>query len=313
MNASNSDIGKAETLSRESARLGVLKITVLTLLSNIALAAIKGITGILAGSTALISDAVNSASDVFFGIVVVLGVRLAGKEADDKHPYGYERFESLVTMLIGVVVTLVGLFIGFDGIQKIWQGARYGLEAPDPAALWVAAGVIAFKSFMYLFTKARSKKYRSDVLAAAAADHGADALATFGVFIGIAAAQLGVPIADPIASLLIAVLVIKTGVEIIIGAVGQVTDKSAGTDTDEKIRSIALDRKEPVGVDKIMTRIFGDRIYVDIEICLPGDYTLDKAHSIAEQIHLDVEAGIPEVKDCMVHVNPSEACAAGKE
>jgi len=302
---SNSDLGQVAVICRETSRRGVLRLTFLTLLSNIALTAIKGIAGVLAGSAALISDAANSASDVFYGIIVMVGVRLAGREADDKHPYGYERFESLVTMLLGAVVVLAGLFIGWDGIQKIWQGANYGLEAPDPAALWVAAAVIVFKVFMYLFTKTRAKKYKSDVLAAAAADHGSDALATSGVFIGIATAQMGIPIMDPIASLVIAALIIKTGIGIIGNAVGQVTDRSAGPEIDKKIREVILEHAEVTSIDKIMSRVFGDRIYVDIEISLPGDFSITKAHDIAECIHLDVEERIPEVKHCMVHINPS--------
>jgi len=303
--SSKADIGKTARICREVSRRGVLRITFFTLLSNIALAAIKGIAGILAGSHALISDAINSASDVFFGIIVVIGVRIAGKEADETHPYGYERFESLVTMFIGVVVTLVGVFIGYEGLRKIIYSFGSSLEAPDPTALWVAAGAIAFKLFMFLFTRSRAKKYHSDVLAAAAADHGADILATSGVFLGIAVSQLGVPILDPIVSLIIAALIINTGIGIIRKAIGQVTDKSAGSEVDEQIRSIILERPEVIEIDKIMSRVFGDRIYVDIEIRLPREFTLERAHDTAEWIHLEVEKQIPEVKDCMVHVNPS--------
>ncbi|MCL2525909.1 MAG: cation diffusion facilitator family transporter [Coriobacteriia bacterium] len=301
-----SDFGHTERLSREVALRGVMRITLFTLISNIFLTAIKGIAGVLAGSAALISDAANSASDVFYGIIVMLGVRIASREADEKHPYGYERFESLVSMFLGAVVTLAGLFIGFDGLQKVWQGATYGIEAPNPAALWVAALVIAFKTFMYLFTRARAKKYRSDILAAAAADHGSDVLATSGVFIGIAAAQVGWPIMDPIASLVIAVLIIRTGISIIHKAVGQVTDQSAGADFDQRVHDIICEHKEVTSVDMIQSRVFGDRIYVDVEISLPCDYTICAAHSIGDEIHNEIEARIPEVKHCMVHINPSE-------
>ncbi|MCL2379530.1 MAG: cation diffusion facilitator family transporter [Coriobacteriia bacterium] len=304
--SAKSGVGQTELLCRETARRGVLRITFLTLLSNIALTALKGVAGLLAGSAALLSDAVNSAADVFYGIIVLLGVRLAGREADEKHPYGYERFESLVTMLLGAVVTLTGAFIAFDGVQKVWQGANYGLEAPHPAALWVAAIVIAFKIFMTLFTRNRAKRYQSDVLAAAAADHWSDVLATSAVFIGIATAQLGMPIMDPIASLIIAAIIIKTGISIIIGAAGQVTDKSAGIDVELKIRAIIAQYDQVASIDKILTRIFGDRIYVDVEISLPRDYTLDEAHKIGTAIHDDIEDQMSQVKHCMVHINPSK-------
>jgi len=200
---------------------------------------------------------------------------------------------------------LAGLFIGWDGIQKVWQGANYGLEAPDSAALWVAAGVIVFKVFMTIFTKLRAKKYKSDVLAAAAADHGSDALATSGVFIGIAAAQVGFPLMDPVASLVIAALILKTGIGIIINAVGQITDKSAGPEIEDTIRAVILEHDQVVSVDKLLTRVFGDRIYVDVEISLPGEYSITDAHAIGDTIHHDVENQLPEVKHCMVHINPA--------
>jgi cation diffusion facilitator family transporter len=291
---------------RKAARRGVVRITGFTLASNVVLTIVKGVAGIFSGSAALVSDAANSASDVLYGIIVLVGVRFAGREADAKHPYGYERFESLVSMFIGAIVTLTGLFIGFDGLQKVWLGATYGIDAPDPIVLWVAAAAIAFKVFMYLFTKSRAKKYGSDVLAAAAADHGSDALATGGVFIGIATAQLGIPIMDPLASLVIAALILRTGIDIIAKSVAQLTDQSAGPEFDQEIREIILAHKEVVRVDKIMSRVFGDRIYLDIEIRLPGDYTLDRAHDIATKIHFEIEESIPKVKHCMVHINPSE-------
>ena len=311
--ASPVDFGKTDLISREIALRGVLRITFFTLLSNIVLAAVKGIAGFLTGSAALISDAANSASDVVYGIIVMLGVRIAARDADDKHPYGYERFESLVAMFLGAVVTLTGLFIGYDAIQKVWQGATYGIEAPHPAALWVAAVVIAFKSFMFFFTKARARKYRSDILAAAAADHGSDVLATSAVFIGIAAAQMGVPIMDPIAGIIIAVLIVRTGIGIIGKAVGQVTDKSAGPEIDDQIRAIIADHPEVTSIDSIMSRVFGDRIYVDVEISMPGDFTLCEAHDIAECVHLDIKSALPLVKDCMVHVNPSTSPPCGEK
>ncbi|MCL2024200.1 MAG: cation diffusion facilitator family transporter [Coriobacteriia bacterium] len=294
--------------NRESARRGVLRITLFTLISNIFLTAIKGITGVLAGSSALISDAANSASDVVFGIVVMMGVKLAGREADADHPYGHERFESLATMFLGAIVTFAGLSIGFAALQKIYVGwlGHEMLEAPDAVALWVAAGVIVFKAGMYTFTRVRARLYQSDVLRAAAADHGADVLGTAGVFIGIAAARMGMPIMDPVASVVIAALIIKTGIDILRGSIDQVTDHSAGVQIESEIRDIIESHNEVVSIDKVRTRVFGDRVFCDVEISLPGDYTLTTAHAIAESIHDDIEHRHERVKHCMVHVNPAE-------
>ena len=300
------DIGQTAVIDREAARRGVLRITLFTLLSNVVLAALKGVTGVLAGSSALISDAANSASDVVYGVIVMIGVRLAGREADTDHPYGHERFESVVSMFLGAIVATAGVSIGYDAIRKVIEGTRGGgLTAPDPAALWVAAGVIAFKTGMFVFTRARAMRHQSDVLRAMAADHGSDILGTAGGFVGIAAAQLGIPIMDPIAGLVISVLILKTGVEIFTRAIGQMTDRSAGDELEADIRAIIADGDRAVGTDKVQTRVFGDRVYADVEISLPGDYTLDAAHEIAEHIHHDIERQLPQVKHCMVHINPS--------
>jgi cation diffusion facilitator family transporter len=302
----SSSIGSVEQLSREEARRGVLRITLFTLLSNIGLAAAKEVTGVMAGSAALVSDAANSASDVVYGIVVMIGVRLAGREADEDHPYGHERFESVVAMFLGAVVAVAGLSIGFEGVRKIWEGANAGLTAPEPAALWVAAAVIVFKSAMFLFTRSRAMRYKSDILAAGAADHGSDVLGTFGGFVGIVAARLGAPIMDPVASLVIACLILKTGIEIFSNAIGQMTDRSAGASLEKDIRAVIAENSAVLSIDKVLTRVFGDRVYVDVEIGLPGDLSLEAAHDIAEAIHDEIEALLPQVKHCMVHVNPAQ-------
>ena len=302
---SNCNSGSQPALfCRESAHRGVVRLTIFTVIYNIGLVLVKAITGIVAGSAALISDAAMSTSDVLYGIGVIIGVRLSGRKADEKHPYGYERFESLTTLFLGIAILVTGLLIGYDGALRVWQGLNYEIEAPTTLALWVAAGLVACKVFMHFFTKARAKKYRSDVLTAMAADHGTDALATSGVFVAIAAAQLGFPIMDPIASIVIAGFIVKTGISIIRMAVWKITDRSADPEVEGKIRNIIAGHDEILNTDKVLTRIFGDRIYVDVEIRLPGNYSLHDAHEVGVRIHNEVEEQIPDVKHCTVHINP---------
>ena len=295
---------------REEAHRGVVRLTTFTVIYNIGLVTIKAVTGIVAGSAALISDAAMSTSDVLYGIGVIIGVRLSGRKADEKHPYGYERFESLTTLFLGIAILVTGLLIGYDGILRVWQSLNYEIEAPTTLALWVAAGLVACKVFMHFFTKVRAKKYRSDVLTAMAADHGTDALATSGVFVAIAAAQLGFPIMDPIASIVIAGFIVKTGIDITKMAVWKITDRSADPEVVEEVRSIISRHDEVLNIDEVLTRVFGDRIYTDIAIRLPGDYSLSDAHEIGARIHHEVEEQIPDIKHCNVHINPCKATPA---
>jgi cation diffusion facilitator family transporter len=293
-------------MNRDEVRRRVLRVTLATMIANIGLAALKGAVGWLAGSAALLSDAANSASDVVHEIIVMIGVRLAAREADDDHPYGHERFESVVSIILGVIVFLTGASIGIEGLRKVWEGLSGSahLEAPEPVALWVAAGVIVFKGALFLFTRRQAHTLRSDVLRAAAADHGADVLGTLGGLIGIAGARLGLPIMDPLACLVIAAFILRTGVGIFATAVGQMTDKSGGEALDAQLHAIIAQDSAVVRVDRLHTRLFGDRIYVDVEIALPGTLLLDEAHEIAERVHETIEAQCLDVKHCMVHVNP---------
>lgn len=277
-----------------------------TLFANVFLSLLKLIVGIIASSAALIADAANSISDVVSTIVVMIGVKLAGRKSDKVHPYGHERFESVAALILSAFVFVTGLLIGYNGVLKTIQGTAGDIVIPGGVALIAAIITMVLKEVMYWYTRAAAKKADSGSLMAVAWDHRSDVLSSAGAFIGILGARIGLPVLDPIASIVISLLILRVAINIFRSSISRMTDTSCSDEFEEEIRSLALEQEDVLGVDHIQTRLFGDRIYVDIEISADGGSTLDAAHDAAQRVHDEIEARFEKVKHCMVHVNPAE-------
>lgn len=279
------------------------RVSVNSIIANVALSAFKMVAGLVANSGAMLSDAVHSLSDVLSTFVVMIGVKMAGKEADEKHQYGHERMESVAAIILAVMLAITGIGIGYSGIQKIMSGSQM-LATPGRLALIAAVVSIVVKEAMYWYTRAAAKKIRSGALMADAWHHRSDALSSVGSFIGIFGARLGFPVLDSVASVVICVFIVKTSVDIFMDAVRKMTDEACDEETVEAIREIILEQPGVLGIDSLQTRKFGNKVYVDVEIGADGDITLSDSHDIAQRVHDAIEDGIPDVKHCMVHVNP---------
>ena len=171
-------------------------------------------------------------------------------------------------------------------------------------ALIAALVSIAVKEGMYWYTRAAAKRVNSGALMADAWHHRSDALSSIGSMVGILGARLGYPICDPIASVIICCFIVKVSVDIFKDAVDKMMDTACDAQTMERMRELILAEDGVCGLDSLQTRLFGARSYVDVEIAVDGELTLRQAHGIAERVHRDIEKNFPEVKHCMVHVNP---------
>ena len=252
----------------------------------------------------MISDAVHSASDVVSSFIVIIGVRLSGKAPDKDHPYGHERFECVAAIILAMLLAIVGAEIGLAAIKSIREGSD-SLTVPGTLALIAAVVSIIVKEAMFWYTRAAAIRIRSTALKADAWHHRSDALSSVGALIGIGGAMLGYPILEPIASIVICLFIFKVAVDVFKGAIDQMVDHRCDDETEEQLRS-CIQRQEGVqGVDLLQTRMFGSRIYVDIEIRVDGSLRLIEAHEIAEQVHDAIEEAFPSVKHVMVHVNPA--------
>ena len=282
-----------------------LRVSTVTILINALLAAGKLAAGLLARSGAMVSDAVHSASDVFSTIVVIIGVRLSGKDSDREHPYGHERMECVAAVVLSVVLLITGLFIGYSGIRKIVSPGESAPVVPGLPALIAAIVSIAVKEGMFWYTRRCARRLDSDALMADAWHHRSDALSSVGALLGIAGARMGFPILDPLASVVICVFIAKAAFDIFRDAIDKMVDHSCDEETESAIRDSVLAHDGVRAVDLLRTREFGSRIYVELEISVDGALPLVEAHAIAEQIHNDIEADFPRVKHIMIHVNPA--------
>lgn len=282
------------------------RVSAITIMENIVLSVIKLVAGIMAHSSAMVSDAIHSASDVFSTFIVIIGIKLASKKPDKEHPYGHERLECVAAIILSIVLFITGLGIGMDALKNILNGNYNDLKVPGMLALVAAIVSIISKESMYWYTRYYAKKIDSGALMADAWHHRSDALSSIGALIGIAGARLGFPIMDSVASLMIFVFIVKAAFDIFKDAMDKMVDHSCDTETEKQLYDCVMKNKDVMGVDLLQTRIFGNKIYVDVEIQVNALYTLQKAHDIAEAVHDDIEQNFPKVKHIMVHVNPSK-------
>lgn len=281
-----------------------MRVSLVSICANIVLTLFKLIAGLIAYSGAMISDAVHSASDVFSTIVVMIGIKMAAKEADAEHPYGHERIECVAAIILATILCITGLGIGKSATLKIINGNSDSIMIPGVLALIAAITSIVIKEGMYWYTRHFAKKIDSGALMADAWHHRSDALSSIGAFVGILFSRMGYPIMDSVASLVICLFIIKAAYDIFKDAIDKMIDKSCDSDVEESIREIVLLNEGVMGIDSLHTRLFGNKMYVDVEISADGNKTLNETHRIAEQVHDSIEQQFPKVKHIMVHVNP---------
>ena len=281
-----------------------MRVSTVSIMVNLLLSFFKLMAGIFGASGAMISDAIHSASDVFSTFIVMIGVTISNKKSDKEHPYGHERLECVSSIILAVVLLATGIGIGMNGIQKIISDIDNVIEVPKSMALIAAIVSILVKEWMYWYTRAAAKKINSGALMADAWHHRSDALSSIGAFIGIFGARLGFPVLDPIASVVICIFIGKAALDIFKDATDKMVDKSCDEETVKKMRSLMMGETGVKGIDVLRTRMFGAKIYVDVEISVDENILLKEAHEIAEQVHEAIEKAFPQVKHCMVHVNP---------
>ena len=283
-----------------------MRVSTVSIVVNVVLSLLKLIAGLAASSTAMVSDAIHSASDVFSTIIVMIGVHISGKQADEEHPYGHERMECVAAIILAVLLALTGAGIGSNGLNSILSGDYAGLAVPGMPALWAAVISILVKEWMFHYTIHTAKKIRSGALKADAWHHRSDALSSVGALIGIAFARFGFPVMDSVASVVICVFILKAAYDIFKDAVDKMVDHACEAETVDAMKQLISGIDGVEGIHWIKTRLFGSRIYLDVVIEADGQKTLEEAHDIARHVHDAIEQNFVDVKHCMVHVDPKK-------
>ena len=290
----------------------VNRVGITTIIANIVLALGKIIAGFIASSSSLVSDGVHSSSDVVSTVIVMIGAKISQKESDEDHPFGHERLESIASIILSMILIATALMIGYDGIINIIKYAKGERETYNFTLTLVALGFavlsIIVKAWMYFYTLKAAKRISSSSLKADAFHHLTDSLSSIGSTLGIIGLLIGgdLVILDPIASIIIALFIVKVGIDIAKEAIDQVVDKSAPSEFENSLREIISEKKNILSLDSLKTRQFGNKYYVEIEIAVDDKLTVKEGHDIALDLHDDIESRYNNIKHCMIHVNPYE-------
>ncbi len=300
---------QTDTVSRKHSideATAIRKMSFASVVGNAVLSGFKFFAGVTGNSGAMISDSIHSFSDVITTVIAWIGVKVSKKEADSTHPYGHERIECIASLLLGVILLVTGLGVGKVGVENIVSGSYETLAIPSAIALVAAIVSIVSKEAMYWYTRYYAKLINSSAFLADAWHHRSDAFSSIGSLIGIAGAMLGFPVMDSIASVIICLFIVKASYDILKDGVVKLLDTSCGEAYDKKMEEYIAGQDGVVCVDSIRSRMFGNKVYIDLEIQVDGEKSLRDAHKVAERIHDEVEQDFPDVKHIMIHLNPAE-------
>ena len=280
-----------------------LTVTWVCLVVNALFVAIQWVVGFTVGSRALIADGVHTLSDLFGGIVILLGLRWGWRQADENHPFGHARIETMAGMFTGVVLLIVGAMIASNAIMALYHHRE---SHPSLAAVIVAAATVLVKEGMYWYTMAVGRRIRSLALVASAWHHRSDALSSVAVLVGVGAGFIDPDwhIADAIAALAVTYFIIRVGAQLTWSAGKQMVDTAPGREVLQSLRTLAQGVEGVRQVHDITARYSGNNILVEIHIVVDPDLSVRQGHDIAEVVRLGLTNEIPDVTRVLVHVDP---------
>lgn len=288
----------------------IYRITLAGSIVNIVLLVFKFIAGILGHSAAMIADAIHSLSDFLTDIIVIVFVRLSSKPADHDHDYGHGKYETLATSVIGMALAVVAVMLGWDGIEKIiyvMQGNQ--LESPGIIALWAAILSIVLKEWIFRATRKVANEENSKALEANAWHHRSDAMSSIGTAIGIGGAVMlgdSWAILDPIAAIVVCILIIVTAFKIIRQASGELLEESLPKEIEDKIEQIAYQDPLVSDIHKLHTRRIGNIIAIEMHLRMPSDVTLAESHIHANSIEKSLKQEFGNGTHIMLHIEPTK-------
>lgn len=277
------------------------KTAVITIILNIILTIAKLIIGVVSKSTAVISDGIHSLSDGLTTIFVMIGLKFSNVDPDEEHQYGHQRIESIVSFLLAISLALTGVYIGFKGVQNLIERESI---IKSHLALAITIISILFKELMYQYTYRKAKKYNSSSLMADAWHHRTDGISSVAVLIGLIGAYVGLWYMEPVATIVVCIIILKASYDIGKVAVDQLIDKAVDSDTLNKIEHIILSVSGVKKIDLLQTRISNNLIFVETEILVDSTLNVVESHDIAKEVHDLLEEADLSIKHCMVHVNP---------
>ena len=287
--------------ARDLSEKHALKVTLLGLAANLILALAKGFIGIIANSSALIADAGHSVSDLLSDGITLWAVRMSGIPKDKNHPYGHGKFETVGTFIIALLLLFTGIGVAGHVFNRMDAPV-----VPGTIALWMAGIAIIVKEALFHVTRMVGRRTGSRVLMANAWHHRSDAISSVAALLGIAGAQLGIPLMDPIAGMLVAGLIIKTGIDIGYESIRELTDETVEEDVISELGKIMSGIEGVDHYHEMRARRMGPHLLVDLHIQVDSMMSISAAHQVAERVRLEILEKLPAVNEVLVHVDAED-------
>jgi cation diffusion facilitator family transporter len=278
------------------------------LVIDVVLAAVKLAAGIVGHSIALIADAVNSIGDGLTSAMIIYGLRVAQRPADEEHPYGHSRAEAVAALTVSVLIAASAVALGLEAVRHI--GTRH--PVPPAWTLWIAAGNAVVKESIYRYKRRVAGQVGSEALAAGAWDHRSDALCSVAVLVGLAVVRYGGQTliwADEVAALVVVGFILVASVKLFRRNASVLMDEQSASHVIDSIRRIAEETPHVVRVEQIRARRSGIEVLVDIHVEVDGSMTVSEGHRIGHDVKQRLVDGVTPVADVLVHVEPAPPAA----
>ena len=283
--------------------------TMIGIAVNLLLAVLKAAGGILGNSRALVSDAAHSASDVVSSIAVLVGIRAAQKPPDSEHPYGHGKSENVATLIVAILLVVVGFEIIYNAIVSLITGTAENYTTM--IALYVIIFSIVVKEVLFQYKYRLGTRIKSPALIADAWHHRSDAIssvvALIGIGLSIIGTAYGIPYLgylDPIASAIIALIIMYMGFQLAKEAVSMTLEVVLNEDETEEMRETVVNIDKVRQIDRLIARSHGSYVIIDIKISVDADITVEEGHHVARVVKQTLLKNHEEVMDVNVHVNP---------
>ncbi len=282
-----------------------IKTTYFSIVSSTVLAIIKGLSGYFGNSYALIADAIESATDIFSSLLVLLGLKYANRSADKNHPYGHGRIEPLITFLVVGFLIASAIVIAYQSIQNI----KTPHELPKAWTLIILGVIIIWKEISFRLVIKKSKETNSSSLKADAWHHRSDAITSVAAFIGISIALFfgkGFETADDWAALFASGFILYNSYLIFRPALGEIMDEHFYDDLIENIRTISLTVDGIIATEKCFIRKAGMKYHVDLHAIVDANITVKQGHTFSHQLKDTLRSEIPQLGNILIHIEPSD-------
>ncbi|UOF92121.1 cation diffusion facilitator family transporter [Fodinisporobacter ferrooxydans] len=281
--------------------------------SNILLTAVKCIVGIWAGSDALFADGIHSATDSLASMAVLGAISISNRPADEDHPYGHGKAEVIASAVVAVVLILAGFDVIYSSTKSIWHHQQTGSDSVgmESWALWAAIVSLVIKEILYRYTIRKARMLQSQALEALAEDHRSDVWASLAAAIGIGIAIIGIvknmPLltyADPVAGILVGLLILYISYRMGYGAVQTLMERNAPPEFIQSLEDLVSSVTGVERIDRIRAREHGHYILVDVRISVLGTLTIQEGHDLSREVKHSIMEKHKRVHEVLIHLNP---------